>query len=350
MAFLRRNSALFSLVCASAFMLDAAHAADITSAYTDTGNGSIHFSGMVEEGDSKKFIEVYETMSRGGGAPTMVVLDSFGGDVREGLVIGLFIAEKKMATIVESKMNCFSSCISIFAAGNPRTAYPKARLGVHRAADISSEAVKNKNKDNADARAVTIAVNDYYRKFKVPDSIRIAMIDTPPDKIYQLTEEELKRFNTKAPAKKPPKAELSAGDVKKKLLDTKLDALTYMDQGKYLEAAQMLEKMKYAGANDHELYAMLGKAYFMSGNRNQAIIHYTASVKINPHQADSWKALGELVADDGNIEWATQCFVKFYDNTADKDMAYAVLEGLSRANKGKYKDLAAASARKKIRR
>jgi hypothetical protein len=31
-------------------------------------------------------------------------------------------------------------------------------------------------------------------------------------------------------------------------------------------------------------------------------------------------------------------------------MAYAVLEGLSRANKGKYKDLAAASARKKIRR
>ena len=60
MAFLRRNSALFSLVCASAFMLDAAHAADITSAYTDTGIGSIHFSGMVEEGDSKKFIEVYE--------------------------------------------------------------------------------------------------------------------------------------------------------------------------------------------------------------------------------------------------------------------------------------------------
>ena len=58
MAFLRRNSALFSLVCASAFMLDAAHAADITSAYTDTGIGSIHFSGMVEEGDSKKFIEV----------------------------------------------------------------------------------------------------------------------------------------------------------------------------------------------------------------------------------------------------------------------------------------------------
>ena len=46
MAFLRRNSALFSLVCASAFMLDAAHAADITSAYTDTGIGSIHFSGM----------------------------------------------------------------------------------------------------------------------------------------------------------------------------------------------------------------------------------------------------------------------------------------------------------------
>ena len=328
----------------SSFLLSGfASAAQITTGYTDNGIGSIHYSGDVEAGDYDKFVEVYEQMTRSGIAKFMVVLNSNGGDVGQGVLIGNFVYEKKMATVVESGMHCFSSCISIFAAGTPRTAYPRSKLGVHRASNL-------KFKDNADARSISISLNDYYKRFNVPDSIRIAMIDTPPDKIYLLTESELKNFSTRAPTYVSTGPKLSLDEIKNKVMDAKLKALESMDQGKYLDAVKVLEKMKNLAANDYELFAMLGKAHYMSGNRNQAIINYTSSVKINPHQADGWRALGELVADDGNIEWATQCFVKYYDNMPDKDFAYSVLEGLSYANKGQRRDLAASSARKKIRK
>jgi hypothetical protein len=333
------------MICALfPFLLSgSAYAAEITSGYTDNGIGSIHYSGDVENGDYEKFVEVYEQLRRSGLEKFMVVLNSNGGDVGQGVRIGMFIAEKKMATVVESGMHCFSSCISIFAAGTPRTAYPRSKLGVHRAADM-------KLRDNSNARSVSISLNDYYRRFNVPDSVRIAMIDTPPNKIYLLTEKEIKSFNTQAPLAVVPASNLTLDEIKKKVMDAKLQALEFMDQGKFLDAVRTLEKMKSLAANDYELFSMLGKAHFMSGNRNQAIINYSSSVKINPHHADSWRALGELVADDGNIEWATQCFVKYYDNMTDKNLAFSVLEGLSYANKGQRKDLAASSARKKIRK
>ncbi len=165
-----------------------ADASQFSSVVLDSGAGAIHMDGDIETDDFKKFKEVYDRLKAKGIEPQLVILDSNGGNVGEGILIGTFLNVKKMATAVESGKNCFSSCISIYAAGSPRTAYPGARMGVHRA--------NNNDEDNATARSVSIYLNDYYRKFNVPKDIRIAMIDTPPNEIYVLSESQLKQFSS----------------------------------------------------------------------------------------------------------------------------------------------------------
>ena len=322
-----------------------AWAADLAEGVLDDGRGVIRFSGVVEPGDYENFKKLYDSMAGSSNRAAAVLLDSPGGDVTNGVLIGTFIHDQKMETIVEKGRNCFSSCISIFAAGVPRTASSGARMGVHRAYDDQAA-----NKDNAQARSVSIFLNDYYRKFNVPDQIRIAMIDTPPDKVYVLSERELRAFSTSNVKTEVSRPVLTVEKSRKLVEDTKLKALELMDGGKFMEAAQSLEKIKDRGASDYEVFSMLGRAYYMSGNRTQALINYTAAVKINPHHPDSWRCLGELQADDGNVEWATQSLVKYYINMDDKELAFSVLEGMSARYKGQKRDLAAAAARRKVRK
>ncbi len=320
--------------------------AEISRAVTSDGRGALHYDGDVTEGDFKNLKEEVEVMRRSGTPVELILLNSNGGLVAEGVLMGRFLHQNGIATAVERGKHCFSSCISIFAGGVPRTAFPGARMGVHRA--------NHDSQDTRDARAVSISMNDFYREWKVPDSIRMAMIDTPPDKLYLLTEDEMRRFSTSSKGSGVsalrPVVTTSPEKAKEHVLDTKIKALEFMDQGQPLEAARMLEQVKALAPTDHELFDMLGRAHHMSGNRKQAIISFTSAVKINPSYPDSWRSLGELVADEGNTEWATQCFMKYYGHMEDKELAFSVLEGISYRSRGSKRDLAAAAARRQIRR
>ncbi len=122
-----------------------------------------------------------------------VVLFSPGGSVVEALALGDYIRERGLATLVLDEHLCASSCPVVFASGVKRIAGTGAWIGVHQI--YIGNPLKpgtDVHREIADIQDLTGAVLRALRDWGVDTSVWIPALDTPPQRIYYLTADEIK--------------------------------------------------------------------------------------------------------------------------------------------------------------
>jgi ATP-dependent protease ClpP protease subunit len=107
-------------------------AADITVAKVE-GVNVINIKGPIIVGDDDKFTSVAGTYAGRFNQPTLVVLNSPGGQVVPGLSIGETIRASGFTTGVANGMECTSICAMIWLAGTERYIGSTAKVGFHAA-------------------------------------------------------------------------------------------------------------------------------------------------------------------------------------------------------------------------
>jgi ATP-dependent protease ClpP protease subunit len=104
----------------------------------------ITLSGEIRSGDNTAFPSAVDLPLPG--KPTVVMLDSPGGDVLAALAIGALIHDRGWLTGVGTRQTCASACALIWLAGSRRFASETAQIGFHGAynvADHSASSVGN---------------------------------------------------------------------------------------------------------------------------------------------------------------------------------------------------------------
>lgn len=77
----------------------------------------IHLDGPIELGDAERFIEFIESRPPNCSGRVMLVLNSTGGSLVEGIAIARFVRQKFMTTFVDHDGKCFSACALVFMTG-----------------------------------------------------------------------------------------------------------------------------------------------------------------------------------------------------------------------------------------
>lgn len=165
-------------------------------AITLATGGDLFLTGTIDPGSAQRFAE--EIAARGEYVKT-VVLDSPGGSVMDALEIGALIQEKGLATKVAAGNLCASSCPIIFASGAERIASADAAIGVHQiyAASLgegAANALAVAGVAMADAQATTAKITRHLIKSGVDPEMWLHALDTPPDRLYYFSEEEMTRL------------------------------------------------------------------------------------------------------------------------------------------------------------
>lgn len=113
----------------------------------------------------------------------ILVLNSPGGDVQNGLLIADDVYTKGMSTVIPSDSACASACAYVFFAGRNRVV--QGRLGVHQ---ISG------NVDLGNAQLNISDILDTLNKYGVDPRIFPIMFRTSSDDIHFFTADEIKQF------------------------------------------------------------------------------------------------------------------------------------------------------------
>ena len=92
---------------------------------------TIHVGGDINYGDEVYLADVLQQRRNEGKVTEYVMLDSPGGNIYSGHMMGKLIRENGIKTVVDGDAVCASACMLMFAAGVQRVAWVGAHLGVH---------------------------------------------------------------------------------------------------------------------------------------------------------------------------------------------------------------------------
>lgn len=121
-----------------------------------------------------------------------IALDSPGGAVDAALAIGRLIRENGFDTSVAQGSLCASSCPLVLAGGIVRTAEEGAVIGVHQVYGAREET--DSAEAMARAQATTARVGRYLMSMGVGSGLWLHALETPPDRLYYLSPEEMGQF------------------------------------------------------------------------------------------------------------------------------------------------------------
>lgn len=160
------------------------------------GGGVLRLTGTIDPGAAKRF--EHEIDTRGEYVST-VLLDSPGGSVDDALEMGRLIGEKGLHTRVPDGALCASSCPIVFASGQVREAGREAAIGVHQiyAAALNAspvDALSVAGVAMADAQTATAAITRRLTEAGVDPAMWLHALETPPDRLYYFSPEELERY------------------------------------------------------------------------------------------------------------------------------------------------------------
>lgn len=161
--------------------------------------GILLAEGAIDPGAASRFAQEIET--RGEYVKT-VSLNSPGGAVDDAIAISALIREKKLATRVATGALCASSCPIVMAGGVSREAEKDAVIGVHQVFNASRER-PSAEEAMASAQATTARVARHLEEMGIGAGLWFHALETPPDRLYYLTEAELKEFKLVTPAAPP---------------------------------------------------------------------------------------------------------------------------------------------------
>jgi hypothetical protein len=164
---------------------DASLSAKMTFDLVD--GGRLNAFGTIMPGTAKAFAA--EVEKRGGYIKT-VMLRSPGGSVQDALAMGRLIRKRNLATEVEARHYCASSCPLVFAGGIERRAGAKAAIGVHQVFAPQQPGLEQADQ-MADAQRISATVQGYLRDMGVDLGVWIDAMQTPKERLYYFTPKEL---------------------------------------------------------------------------------------------------------------------------------------------------------------
>lgn len=120
-------------------------------------------------------------------------LNSPGGSLDDAMAMARLVRERGIATEVSSGALCASSCPLVLAGGTTRSAGDKAAVGLHQfyaAADSATGPAQAMS----DAQATAARIGRYLIEMDVDAALWLHALDTPPQALYYLTPEEMRRY------------------------------------------------------------------------------------------------------------------------------------------------------------
>ncbi len=158
--------------------------------------GILSLNGTIDPGSALRFGA--EIDARGEYVKT-VEFDSPGGSVTDAIAIGELIRAHGFATRVAAGRICASSCPLAFAGGGERHATAASALGVHQiyAAVSAGElpvGLRAAGDAMSDAQKTTAAITRHLVAMEIDPAVWIHALETPPDRLYYLSPDELIRY------------------------------------------------------------------------------------------------------------------------------------------------------------
>lgn len=324
-------------VCFFGF-IETSGAARLKSGITPDGTPCITISGEIGKNDDRQFQNLAYQMHRSGTPVRAVLLNSNGGNLDEAAIIADYVYSHRIDTRVEGTKQCSSACFLIFAAGYNRHADTSASMSVHRAME--------RHRDTNRARSISLDLNDLYRQYGVPQNIRLAMLETPPNRAYRLTPSDIRQMN-RGSRYTESSGTGTRGHSQERHVQSS-DRCQYgidsVRNGRLDEGIKILESCKSKHPKNAELYYSLGYAYAKLGKNDKAKKNLRKSVEINPDRPVAWKNLAEILAIEGDVDNAADCFVYYWEYSSDKNAAKDKLYSIVKENRGSKRAQAAAVA------
>ena len=134
----------------------------------------VSLSGSIDRADSERFIQQTSGINR-----AVVVLDSSGGSVLEGLAIGRNIRDRGFFTAVPNNTLCASSCALIWLAGMQRFAEESSFIGFHAAYILKDGKATETGAGNA-------LIGSYLNQLGLSDHAILFITSAPPEGIERL--------------------------------------------------------------------------------------------------------------------------------------------------------------------
>jgi hypothetical protein len=136
-----------------------------------------------------------------------IVLNSPGGSVGDALEMGRLIRARGFATEVEKDKICVSSCPLVFAGGARRAAATGAIIGVHQVfAPDQAEAARHDTM--SEAQRVSARCQRYLAEMGIDLKMWVHAMETPKDRLFIFSANELRELNIVTPANVAANAEL----------------------------------------------------------------------------------------------------------------------------------------------
>lgn len=169
------------LVALSLLLAVPSYAAQITVIKNENVT-RLRVDGEIAEKDSEKFVALLKQHPE----ITVIELNSNGGLVYEGLVMGAAVHDRRLSTLIRNKEHCLSICSVVFLSGYVKFIYPESKLGVHTA----KNAITNKRDDKTNT-----VIAWYFGSLGYPLGLVDKWVNSEPDSINSITLKENIDFN-----------------------------------------------------------------------------------------------------------------------------------------------------------
>lgn len=171
--------------------------------------------GVIEAGDADKFkkaweAEAYDAFSY------MVALDSPGGNLAEGILLGEFFRQQNVKTTVSKyspkppfqddsdyRFNaqelpgaeCFSACALAFMGGLERSLEEDSKIGFHQFAGKHADTSTISHAElETSTQSISALISSYLRRMGAKQELFEVMSSTPPNEMYVLSRSQLTEF------------------------------------------------------------------------------------------------------------------------------------------------------------
>ena len=151
---------------------------------------AIFATGVIEEGDTERLGSYLRKLPFKNSA--VVYLGSPGGNLYEGMTLGLLFRKNRIKTVVEGGYDCASACALAFLGGTDnegrpwRSSYSNCRLGFHAFRGISGRAI------NEDEVQRTVAdMLRYGKAVNAPIDLLIAGFSTSSRDIFWVSQTDI---------------------------------------------------------------------------------------------------------------------------------------------------------------
>lgn len=170
--------------------------------------GELRLEGTIMPGAAD---QLAAELSQRGEYVVRISLNSPGGIVSEALQMGDMIREAGLETHVATGSLCASSCPLVLAGGTMRSADPGAVIGVHQiytsptlpdvtGPGILGDITRNAAQALSDAQVITAQIGRYLDRMDINPILWFHALETPPDKLYYLTPDEMVDIGLITPA------------------------------------------------------------------------------------------------------------------------------------------------------